>query len=79
MEQAGGRRLEDGNVPRAALRARQEAAKGAAAAARSDRNKVDAHNHDTIAMVAIDASGAIAAGASSNGVNHKVRAPKAQP
>lgn len=29
-------------------------------------------NHDTIAMVAIDASGTIAAGASSNGASHKV-------
>lgn len=29
-------------------------------------------NHDTIAMVAIDADGHIAAGASSNGASHKV-------
>lgn len=29
-------------------------------------------DHDTIAMVAIDAKGNIAAGASSNGANHKV-------
>ena len=33
----------------------------------------DEGNHDTIAMVAIDAKGRIAAGASSNGANHKVR------
>lgn len=30
------------------------------------------HNHDTIAMVAIDSTGNIAAGASSNGASHKV-------
>lgn len=30
-------------------------------------------NHDTIAMVAIDADGHIAAGASSNGASHKVQ------
>lgn len=30
------------------------------------------NDHDTIAMVAIDAKGNIAAGASSNGANHKV-------
>lgn len=30
------------------------------------------HNHDTIAMVAIDGRGNIAAGASSNGAAHKV-------
>lgn len=36
--------------------------------------QVDVHNHDTIAMIAIDANGSIAAGASSNGANHKVRA-----
>lgn len=29
-------------------------------------------NHDTIAMIAIDASGSIAVGASSNGASHKV-------
>lgn len=34
------------------------------------------HNHDTIAMVAIDAHGNIAAGASSNGAAHKVRPPQ---
>ena len=32
-------------------------------------------NHDTIAMVAIDAHGNIAAGASSNGAAHKARLP----
>ena len=32
---------------------------------------VDVHNHDTIAMVVVDSKGSIAAGASSNGANHK--------
>jgi len=44
---------------------------GAAAPRRLPRT--DELNHDTIAMVAIDAKGRIAAGASSNGANHKVR------
>lgn len=33
---------------------------------------VTSHNHDTIAMIAIDRHGSIAAGASSNGASHKV-------
>ena len=32
-------------------------------------------NHDTIAMIAIDGMGNVAAGASSNGASHKVRIP----
>ena len=35
--------------------------------------RIDQHNHDTIAMVAIDTKGSVAAGASSNGANHKAR------
>ena len=35
--------------------------------------RVDEHNHDTIAMVAVDERGSVAAGASSNGASHKVR------
>ena len=38
----------------------------------SAKPKVDEHNHDTIAMVAVDERGSVAAGASSNGANHKV-------
>ena len=34
--------------------------------------RTDELNHDTVAMVAIDAKSRIAAGASSNGANHKV-------
>ncbi len=48
------------------------AADGGAAAPRR-LPRTDELNHDTIAMVAIDAKGRIAAGASSNGANHKVR------
>ena len=47
------------------------AAEGGAAATRR-LPRTDELNHDTIAMVAIDAKGRIAAGASSNGANHKV-------
>jgi N4-(beta-N-acetylglucosaminyl)-L-asparaginase len=36
------------------------------------RRWVSEGNHDTIAMVAVDADGNVAAGASSNGANHKV-------
>ena len=33
---------------------------------------VDESNHDTVAMVAVDEQGSVAAGASSNGASHKV-------
>jgi N4-(beta-N-acetylglucosaminyl)-L-asparaginase len=42
-----------------------------AAAARACSQHVRRDNHDTIAMIAIDAAGNIAAGASSNGASHK--------
>jgi isoaspartyl peptidase/L-asparaginase-like protein (Ntn-hydrolase superfamily) len=34
---------------------------------------VGQNNHDTIAMIVIDAAGNIAAGASSNGASHKAK------
>lgn len=40
--------------------------------AATDPSWVTQHSHDTIAMVAIDSKGNIAAGASSNGASHKV-------
>ena len=48
--------------------------RGSSGAATPSRRlpRTDEYNHDTIAMVAIDAEGRIAAGASSNGANHKV-------
>lgn len=41
-------------------------------AAQSCSQHVQQDNHDTIAMIAIDANGSIAVGASSNGASHKV-------
>ena len=40
---------------------------------RAGEGHVSRHNHDTIAMIAIDGSGSIVVGASSNGASHKVR------
>ena len=61
-------------VPAAAgLQAGAGAAAGSGAAAPRRLPRTDELNHDTIAMVALDAKGRIAAGASSNGANHKVR------
>ena len=52
---------------------RDEVAEDSVAAAEAEqRPSVDEHNHDTIAMVAVDEEGIVAAGASSNGANHKV-------
>lgn len=42
------------------------------AAVHDTNRQIDQQNHDTIGMAAIDASGRIAAGTSTNGLNHKI-------
>ncbi|ETW04966.1 hypothetical protein, variant 3 [Aphanomyces invadans] len=42
-------------------------------AALDAREAINQHNHDTIGMIALDTAGQMAAGASSNGANHKIQ------